>query len=172
MSFYVRKITLSKFPKDRSSYNNNIEEVCADAVSDLRTSSNDLSVWEIPTDTDEDIEDAVLALVTSSKQSSFDRVDFVVFSYEALEEEGLQLSNQVGDTAVNDLKNHHKNITNLTYGSLRSVLELITNKTISGEQIRKTKTEIEEIVKKNLDRIDQNVFSNKKIKDRILDLSK
>ncbi|MEG9198755.1 hypothetical protein [Lactococcus lactis] len=172
MSFYVRKITFSKFPKDISSYNNNIDEVCADAVSDLRTNSNDLSVWEIPTDSDNDIEEAVLALVTSSKQSSFDKIDFVIFSDEALKEQGLVLSDEVGDTAVNDLKNHHKNIANLTYGSLRSVLELITNRTISGEQIRKTRTEIEEIIKKNLDRIDQNVFRNERMKEKILNLSK
>lgn len=166
MCFYVRKINFAKFPKDPLSYNNEIENISADAVSDLGTKSNELSVWRIPTDSKEDIDEAVLALVTSSKQNHFEKIDFVVFSDEILDEHNLKITPQIGDTAVDDLKNEHKNISELTYGTLKNVLKIITDKTCTNEQIRRTKSEVENIITNNLARINMD-FINPNLKKKI-----
>ena len=170
MSYYVRKITLSKFPREPQD-NTTIEDINADAVADIRTFRNELSIWEIPTNSEEDIEEAVLALVTSAKQTTFERIDFVIIPEEELEKYGLELGEQPGDTAVEDLKETHKNITNLTFKSLRDILTIIVSITMGDKQIRKTKREVEEIVKKNVDRIDLQNFESDKVTQKIMSFS-
>lgn len=171
MGYYVRKISLSKWPKPPSFEEFDIHSLRADAIADIRTIDDSLSLWSIPSESSADINEAVLALATSINQSSFDKIDVVVFSDEDILANGFQLEIAEGDTAVTDLKCTHRNIVGLTYDSLTNVIKMISKKTIAGHQIRRNKRAIETLIKDNLGRINISEFSNESIKEKILSLA-
>ena len=170
MKYYVRKITLSKFPKPPAiSYE--ISSLRADAVADIRTFKDSLSVWEIESDSADAIDEAILALVTSSKQENFDKIDVVVFSEDDVLSNGLSLEKdderEDGDTAVSDLRNTHQNIVGLTYESLSIVLKIISDITIRGQRTRRTGKQVEALIKNNFTRINLDSFISDDIKTTI-----
>ncbi|MCL2343317.1 MAG: hypothetical protein FWC62_05410 [Firmicutes bacterium] len=170
MKYYVRKIALNKFPKPpETSYE--ISSIRADAVSDLKTTSDKLSIWEIESTSEASINKAVLALVTSSKQQRFDDLDIVVFSEDDIATKGLSVESEEGDTAIAELRNTHRNITSLTYESLASVLTIISDITITGCHIRKRRQEIETLIRDNSKKIDVESFINDDIKTKIRKLA-
>ena len=176
MGYYVRKITLSKWPKPHGNpsiiHEYDIRSLRADAIADIRTFNDNLSIWSIASDSDEDIDEAVLALATSIKQEKFDKMDVVVISDDDILARGLKLKSIEGDTAVVDLKDTHRNIVGLTYDSLTSVMRIISEITIAGRHIRRNQRSIEKLITNNLDRIDMDAFSNDSIKDEIRSITR
>lgn len=154
MKYYIRKITPSKFPRPEDEYISSVENLQADAVGDIRTSRNTLSIWEVDSHDDISLDDGVFALITSPAQSSLDKVDFIIFSEQELEKYNLKLIRTDGDTLVNDLKCKHRDIIELTYGSMRGILEIISKKTIAGDYKRRTKAQIKKILESNFNRIE------------------
>ena len=167
MQYYARKISLAKWPKPPLSDDFDIHTLQADAIADIRTFNNNLSIWSIPSASDSDINEAVLALATSTSQSSFDKMDVVVFSSKDISARGLQLESVDGKTAVTDLKSTHQNIINLTYDSLTGVMKIISEITVNGRHIRRTKKQIETLIRNNFARIDLAAFSNDEIRNKI-----
>lgn len=154
MRYYIRKITPSKFPRPEDERIPSIENLQADAVGDIRTSRNTLSIWEVDSDDENSLDDGVFALITSPTQSSLDKVDFVVFSEEDLKKHQLKLISTDGNTLVDDLKCKHRDIVDLTYGSMRGILEIISKKTINGDSQKRTKAQIKKILGENFNRIE------------------
>jgi hypothetical protein len=112
MSLLVRKINRSKWALEKISDDN---DVCADAITNcLRTTSNKLSVWEI--DSDEDLDQAVLALVAN--QEHLDKIDVVIMEECTLEKLNIKIIASPGTTPVESLINKHKDITELSYNAL------------------------------------------------------
>lgn len=167
MRYYVRKISLSKWPKPPKETTLDIQKLRADAVADVRTFNDNLSIWSVASNSDSDINEAVLALATASGQSSFDKMDIVIFSDSDLSAKGLRLEGADGDTAVTELRKTHQNIVGLTYDSLTSVMSIISEITFNGRQQRRTGKEIENLIKINYDRIDLGLFTNDSTKEKI-----
>lgn len=64
--YLARKITLSKW---EARHGLSEEEIAADAVTaDLRTQKNSLSFWRCRTETDGDVEKAVLAIAAAGRR--------------------------------------------------------------------------------------------------------
>jgi len=170
MKYYVRKITLSKFPKPpATSYD--VSLIKADAVADIRTFKDKLSIWKIESNSQEEIDKAVLALVTSSKQERFDDFDIVIFSEDDITAKGLSLESEDGDTAVSELRETHQNFTGLTYQSLSCILTIISDITIKGQQIRIRKRQVETLIKNNFNKIALEWFEKDNIKVTIRQLA-
>jgi len=171
MRYFVRKITLSKWPKPHGSEPEtgeyDVRTLRADAVADIRTFNDSLSIWSIPSDSEADIDEAVLALATSVKQERLETMDIVVFAENDVTSRGLRFEDAEGETAVTDLRNSHQNITGLTYESLSSVMEIIADITVAGRHKRLTQRHIEKLVKNNLQRIDVDAFANDLMKEKI-----
>lgn len=167
MRYYVRKISLSKWPKPPQETPLDIQKLRADAVANVRTFNDNLSIWSVASNSDSDINEAVLALTTASGQSSFDKMDIVIFSDSDLSAKGLKLESADGDTAVTELRKTHQNIVGLTYDSLTSVMSIISDITFNGRQKRRTGKEIEHLIKINYDRIDLGLFANDSTKEKI-----
>ena len=167
MCYFVRKITLSKWPKQPEDISLDIHKLRADAIADVRTFNNCLSIWNVASDSDSAINEAVLALATASGQTSFDKMDFVIFTGSDLSLKGLRLESADGDTAVTKLRNTHYNIVGLTYDSLTTVMSIISEITFYSKQKRRTGRYIEDLIKTNYDRIDLSVFSNSTIREKI-----
>ena len=101
MSFLIRRINRAKWDILIS------DDVSADAITScLKTFQNDLSVWYISNITD--IENAILALITGSKQSSLSTLHVIILEEERLICENLDLYNTDGDTVVKSLISTHR----------------------------------------------------------------
>lgn len=123
MALYVRKISRAKWPKDVSEFNN-IAELKSDALADLRTQNNTLSFWKIESELD--LESAILALSASSSTSKIENVSIIWIEEEAIKSKGFIIDeNAPGDTVVQDLKDAHRDLCELTYASLGTVAEII-----------------------------------------------
>lgn len=128
LAILVRKISRAKWPEEICPIN----ILCGDAISDLRTSDNTISLWRV--DSEADLSTAMLALAASSKSSKIENVSLVWFAEETLLGKNIQLdTDSPGDTIVSDLVQYHRDACKITYqslGDLASIImtELIVNK--------------------------------------------
>lgn len=124
MPFLVRRIQVAKWQKILNSKNPN--DSCADAITNcLRTKENTLSVWQI-----EDLgqlENAILALITSSQQTNLSTLNIVIIDGDTLQNENLEIVESEGDTMAKFLRDTHRDIANLTYSRLGKVKDIILN---------------------------------------------
>lgn len=128
MSLIVRRINRTKWEKP-------MPNVDADAITNcIKTYLNTLSVWEI-SNTDK-LEEAVLAIVSGSKQTQLSTLNIIHFEDSILEEKNIIYKNDptTADTVIQDLKESHIDIQELTYSSL-GVISTIIQQCISGSRV-------------------------------------
>ncbi len=101
-------------------------EIPADAITVcLRTQDNKLSLWNCEDD-DRIVEEAVLALATGSKYDSLEKMHITTLVIGEMKSHGLSLSNATpGDTAVEELRERHTEVVELTLGRLTKFAELM-----------------------------------------------
>jgi len=131
MTILVRKIAENKWPKQQCAMQN----ICGDAVTDLKTSNNTLSLWAIKSI--DDLDSAILALAASSKTSHLEKIFIVWFSDEDLQGNVNNIvfdRDVLGDTIVQDLANTHVNLSVITYKTLGELSAFIIDKISSSEQ--------------------------------------
>jgi hypothetical protein len=139
MALYVRKIELGKWESPDSC----LPKLRADAIADIRTYEDALSVWMI--EDQKNIDDAVLALAMSTKATSIDRIRVVLFSEG--EVDGFEIVSSKGDTAVASLSEFHRDISGLTYETLGKIASIILKKVIDEKYVTITKAKIKEIIR-------------------------
>jgi len=121
MPFLIRRINRAKWEELKEEQP---DDVSADAITNcLRTFHNDLSVWKI--DNEADLEDAILALITGSKQAKLSTLHYVIIDENAVIKNNLDLVDTDGDTAVKSLVKNHNDISNLTYQKLGIVKNIV-----------------------------------------------
>lgn len=134
MAFLIRKINRSKWP-NQDFENFSIDDLVADAItSDLRTSKNTLSTWEI--ESEDQVLEAVLAL--SSGFDRLDTIDVIILDKAEVIGRGFEIIETPGLTPIKDLVNTHKDIVNLTFKSLGSFSRLILD-TFHKEKVKRVK---------------------------------
>ncbi|MBQ7560978.1 MAG: hypothetical protein IJS99_03955 [Synergistaceae bacterium] len=142
MSLLVRKIARGKWPDECICP---LEQLRADAISDLRTSGDTLSVWKI--DNINDMDTAVLALSASSKTEKIENISVVWMDEEDLKNKKINLDcSQKGDTVVIDLQDKHVNLVRLNYSFLGIVASLIMQKLKQDNFRRFTKSQVEKLL--------------------------
>jgi hypothetical protein len=123
------------------------DDVVADAITNcLKTFSNELSFWRV--ETEAEINEAVLALITGSNQESISTMHIVYFPEDLIEANHLLLNDDPGDTVIAELKKSHRNIHLLNYSTLGNVKDIIVDcfrsdrvKTITSLKLRTLLTE-------------------------------
>lgn len=98
----------------------------ADAITKCIVTDEDrLSCWEI--ENQDQLELALLALITGKKQGGISSIDYILISSEDLSKNGLSLKKSIedADTAAESLKILHRNIVDLDYEKLGKVQDLI-----------------------------------------------
>jgi hypothetical protein len=134
----IRKIEGPKWEK--YDITNGIDSISADLITkDLRTESDTLSLWCPDDDSSSCIEDAVLALVCSSKSKSIESIDIIKIDRKAIESKGLSLRQTEGNTCYHSYKNKHYDLINLTYKSIGCFAELIIENKGSIKRIERNK---------------------------------
>lgn len=141
MAFLVRRIARAKWPEE-------ICEICdldGDAISDLRTTDNTLSLWYI--DDESQLEKAALALAASSKSEKIDSFSVVWMPVEDVAEKGLSIVETDGDTVVSDLIKSHRDLSDVTYSRIGDTAEIILKELISNKHVRRfTRSEIKKVL--------------------------
>lgn len=132
MTIFVRKINKSKWPSEEDLESKNDAEILpmlkADALTScLRTSQNELSLWAVKDATEEEIEKAILALITNSRLERLDRIQVVYFEENAINELGVNLKKSPGDTVISTYAELHQDMIELNYEKLGKVNCLITS---------------------------------------------
>ena len=145
MSLLVRKINKAKWLQVDIS---TTDDVSADAITNcLKTTKNTLSVWKI--DTEEDLEQAVIALVAN--QDHLDTIDVVILQEDSLNEYNLNIVASPGDTPVESLVEAHRDIADLTFSRLGSVKDYIVER-IRNEHIKRfTVGNLKKLIKKSIE---------------------
>lgn len=131
MAFLVRKIARAKWPEEKCE----LSFLDGDAISDLRTTDNTLSLWYI--DSEEELETAALALSASSKSEKIDSFTVVWVPLEEIQAKGLSVVKSDGDTVVADLVKMHRDLNEITYGKLGSTAEVIMDALITEKHYKR-----------------------------------
>ena len=141
MALLVRKIARGKWPDNPCSIN------ClqADAISDLRTQGNTLSVWRV--ENSDELEEAILALAASSKTEKIETITIVWADEEVFLKNGITVTDTVeGDTVVTDLRPKHRDLSNLSYESLGVISGIIMNGLNSSNTKRVPRLDVKKIL--------------------------
>lgn len=123
MEYFLRKFQRSKWEILPFMVNSDIQ---ADAIGGcLKTSNNTLSLWKC-SDDEADIEEIVLAIVTTFKR--IDKIHVILFKIEDISDKSFELVETLGSTPVVDLKERHVDVVNLTSDKLREFACFMKNK--------------------------------------------
>lgn len=99
--------------------------ICGDAVSDLRTTDNKLSVWKA--DTKEDIDDAIVALALN--RDSVSKLSYLVLDEKDLDEMDIEISDKEAGVAAgldSKILTKHRDLIDLDYWQLGFLAEYMT----------------------------------------------
>lgn len=140
MALLVRKFTRGKWEGIRE-----LNDLSADAcTSCLRTSSNTLSLWEIPEDDEKELEEVALALVTSLDK--IDRIQLIYFDKKLILEDCLEKTD--GVTPIEELKKRHVDLIDINFLKLKGIAGIYLD-AINQDNIKLfSKKAVENIVKK------------------------
>jgi len=98
------------------------DDLQADALSDLKTNSNKLSVWEV----DDDSRDLVIASLAASRENRH-HFDYALFSSEALSSIGIRLIRSEGECCNGIVaKNMHCDLLELTAGKIMLLAKVVS----------------------------------------------
>ena len=139
--FLARKITRAKWANAHLGTG----EVPADAVTaDLRTRNNTLSFWRCGDGTEEELNEAVLALAAGGQR--VENIEIVWLAYEELRADGQSLDNTAGRTPVADLVERHVDLSFLDYVRLGKVADRVVAALEKGRHRRVTRPRVAAIL--------------------------
>ena len=144
MPYLVRRISRAKWDNEDYDYLHN-DNPPADAITScLRTFNNELSTWLI-----EDVKDlnqAILCLVTGSKQENINTLQLIYFDIEEISRRGLVFEKTPGDTVINEFQDSHFDIQSLNYDSLGVFKDIVLDCLRNGQCKTITKKTLKEIL--------------------------
>lgn len=146
MPYLVRRISRAKWDNEGYNYLDNNNPPADAITSCLRTFNNELSTWLI--DDLGDLNQAVLCLVTGSKQENINTLQLIYFDISEIEKRGLILEKTPGDTVIEELKDSHFDIKNLNYDALGRFKDIVLDclrkdhyKTITRKSLKEILTD-------------------------------
>ena len=135
--FLARKITRAKW----TSAHLGAREIPADAVTaDLRTRSNTLSFWQCGNGTEDELNEAVLALAAGGER--VENIEIVWLAYDELRADGQSLDITAGRTPVAELVERHVDLFLLDYVRLGKVADRVVAALEQGRHRRVTRPRV------------------------------
>ncbi|WP_333660915.1 hypothetical protein [Chishuiella changwenlii] len=149
MSYLVRRISRAKWDNDEYDYVND-DNSPADAITScLKTFNNELSTWLI--DDIDQLDNALLCLITGSKQESLNTIQIIYFQIDEIINRGLILEKTPGDTVISQYRDMHFDIKCLTYETLGNIKEIVLD-CLRNDRCRViTKSELKKKLKKAIE---------------------
>jgi hypothetical protein len=121
MPFFLRKIRKARWANDKGYEWLGAEDIQADALSDLKTENNELSVWHVEED-ESNLRQIVVALGANYKK--LDTVDYALVDQRVLLTAGIKAVEAAGDTPYENANEWHRNLIELT---AEKVIEIAKN---------------------------------------------
>lgn len=149
MGYLVRKISTTAWPDGLSTSFTTIDELCSDAIGDLKTQKNELSWWYI--EQPSEIINVAASMITRFNNQQ-NNIRFVIIDIDDFLENEIDYENTPsnGDTAIIDMAKYHYDTTNMTYKTLGKISKLIANKTSSNDVVKVKWKDAMEIVRQKL----------------------
>lgn len=145
MSLLVRKIDKSKWLQTDIC---NDEDVSADAVTNcMRTKQNTLSVWQIASESE--MEEAVLAI--ASGHQYMETIDVIPLESQYLQDNGIDCLSTNGRTPVENMVQHHVDLSNLSYTKLGTIAYHTVDRIKKGKMKRYTIGRIKDLLREAID---------------------
>jgi hypothetical protein len=160
-SHAARKFSRAKWVKPASITD---DDIPADAITGcLRTTENKLSFWECTRDT-QSIEEIVIALATGSKFKRIEKMHLIALPQETLRSEQLGVPSK-GDTLVDELRDRHFDLTELTLNKLTKVAKMMESQieseidchSFTAKQVAKILNNFVEVGKIKLEKLDSEI---------------
>lgn len=129
MTYYVRMLQRQKWCITKNGCTEEFQSpgnISADPITaDLRTSSNNLSIWKISDLNEENLNHCILALATARQK--IERMDIIAISETELEKNGFVVKHSPdhAKTAYKDFKENHYDIVELDYNKLGTFAQII-----------------------------------------------
>lgn len=140
--FLARKIARAKW-EARSGLSDG--ETSADAVTgDLRTRENSLSFWRCAAGTNDEVEEAALAIAAGGDR--IDRFDIVWLAEDELRADGQTLEDTRGRTPIAELAGRHVDVCRLDYVRLGDVARRVAAAIEDGRYRRLTKARVKTLL--------------------------
>ena len=139
--FLARKITRAKWTSSHLGPG----EIPADAVTaDLRTKNNTLSFWQCGSGTEEELNEAVLALAAGGQK--VENIEIVWVAHDELSSDGQSLDTTAGRTPVAELVERHVDLSSLDYVRLGRVADRVVAAVEQGRHRRVTRRRVIKIL--------------------------
>lgn len=122
MPLLLREIRKAKWYKNAEVTWLGSDELQADALGDLRTANNTLSVWEIADDRAN--LNAVIAAIAAGKNTA-GNFDFALFTTTAVLEKKIKITEERGKTLDEGVNGFHRDLTELSMAKLLALAEII-----------------------------------------------
>lgn len=140
--YLAGKITLSKW---EAQHGLSEEEIAADAVTaDLRTQGNSLSFWRCRTETDGDVEKAVLAIAAAGRR--VDKIDMIWLADGELRKDNQMLENTEAKTPAKGVDDIHFDVCRLDYVRLGKIARCVVNAIRQKRYRRFTRKHVERLL--------------------------
>lgn len=135
--------------------------ICGDAISDLRTTDNNLSVWKA--DSEEDIEDAIVALALN--RDAVEKIIYILIREEDLAKLEIEISDKKAGKAPglrDSILNKHRDLIELDFWRIGFLAEYML-RLAKDEKHRKlySKADVKMLLNKYKERIDIDNMSEK-----------
>ena len=130
MPYFLRAINRENWPEPED--HATAHDLDADALNDLKTQDNTMSVWYAEDDVE--LRKAIVAYLASmDKWVELEEVDFIVIDAKDIEDAGIKLIKTPNFTYIQDYQELHRDLTELKYDSIEQIADIVI-KSINKEQ--------------------------------------
>lgn len=130
MSFYLRAINRENWPEPED--NASVHDLVADALNDLKTQDNTLSVW--CAETDEELDSAMVAYLASmDRWVELETVEFVAIKSEDISAAGIECDEVPNFTYISEYKEKHRDFVALKYDSIEQIANIVIRAINAGQ---------------------------------------
>ena len=144
MPYLVRAINRENWPEPED--NATVHDLDADALNDLKTGDNALSVWYA--ESEEEIKDAAVAYLGSmDKWIRSEEVEFIAIDTKYIEEATIETFETPNSTYVSSYETKHRDLCGLKYDDIEAVAGIVIKSINSGNDFFLTASEIRELFK-------------------------
>lgn len=172
MPFFLRAINRENWPEPEE--HATVHDLDADALNDLKTQENTMSVW--CADTEEDLKTAIVAYLASmDKWVEVEAVEFIAISSTDIDVAEIEYEKVPNFTYIKEYKTKHRDLVRLKYSSIEKLADLVIKSINEGRdyiidkgQIREMFTEVIQVGKLCSDDIPKG--QHKKLKKLLIEI--
>lgn len=174
MPYYLRAINRENWPEPEDDAS--AHDLDADALNDLKTQDNALSVWYA--ENEDELRKAIVAYLASmDKWVELEEVDFIAIDIKDIETAKIEFDATPNFTYIQDYQDLHRDLTKLKYDSIEKLANIVIKSIQKGQDyivdrgmIKDLFTEVVKLGKLQSEKIDKS--RHKKLQRLIIDIEK